>query len=136
MPDTSEIRWQQRFDNFQSAFDQLSRACEQEAYSPLELSGLIKIFELTFETAWKTLKDLLSYEGFDVNSPRSAIRQAFASGIIVDPKPWLEALESRNLLSHTYDQSTADEAEALIKGRFLPMLLEVRETLRKRKDVR
>jgi nucleotidyltransferase substrate binding protein (TIGR01987 family) len=130
----TDIRWQQRFDNFQLAFERLSKACEQDQYSPLELSGLIKIFELAFETAWKTLKDLLSYEGFDVNSPRAAIRQAFASGIIMDPKPWLDALESRNLLSHTYDQSTAEEAEMLIKGIYLSMLRDVRDTLQKRRD--
>lgn len=134
MSKNDQIRWRQRFDNFQMAFRQLEAACALDEYSELEFSGLIKNFEIAFEMAWKTLKDLLTFEGFDVNSPRTTIQQAFDSGLVSDLSPWIEALESRNVLSHNYDKNAAAGAEAIIKGTFLPMLREVMETLRKRKD--
>jgi nucleotidyltransferase substrate binding protein (TIGR01987 family) len=134
MSKNDQIRWQQRFDNFQLAFLQLEAACARDEYSELEFSGLIKKFEIAFEMAWKTLKDLLTFEGFDVNSPRTTIQQAFDSGLVSDLSPWIEALESRKVLSHNYDKNAAAGAEAIIKGTFLPMLREVKETLQKRRD--
>jgi nucleotidyltransferase substrate binding protein (TIGR01987 family) len=134
MTNKDEIRWQLRFENFLLALRQLEAACAMEEYSELEFAGLIKNFEIAFEMAWKTLKDLLMYEGFDVNSPRSTIQQAFDSGLISDLSPWIEALESRNILTHKYDKNAATDAETIIKTTFLPMLRAVMETLRKRKD--
>jgi nucleotidyltransferase substrate binding protein (TIGR01987 family) len=133
MPNNDEIRWQQRFENFERAWTQLSAACAQSSYSDLELAGLVQMFEFTFELAWKTLKDLLFYEGYEVNSPRDAIPKGFAAGLIQDAKLWLVALESRNRLSHTYDKRTATEAERLIKDSYAPLLGTLVETLRRRK---
>jgi nucleotidyltransferase substrate binding protein (TIGR01987 family) len=90
------------------------------------------MFEFTFELSWKTLKDLLFYEGYEVNSPREAIRQGFAAGLIQDAELWLTAMESRNRLSHTYDKRTAEEAERLIQGTYGPMLGALVEALRGR----
>lgn len=132
MANVDEIRWQQRLQNFERAFGQLDRACDKETYSELELAGLVQMFEFTFELAWKTLKDLLFYEGYDVNSPRDVIRKAFEVGLIQDVDLWLETLESRNRLSHTYDEKTALEAEELIKDSYAPMIRRVLETLRQR----
>ena len=102
MPNNDEIRWQQRFENFERAWLQLNAACAQSSYSELELAGLVQMFEFTFELARKTLKDLLFYEGYEVNSPRDAIRQGFAAGLIQNAELWLVALESRNRLSHIH----------------------------------
>jgi len=132
MSNNDETRWKQRLENFNRAFDQLAEACDQESYTRLELAGLVKCFELAYEMAWKTFKDLLYYEGYEVNSPREAIKRAFESGIISDPGPWLEALESRNRLSHNYDKTTALDAEQIIKQRYTPMLKEALEYLVKR----
>lgn len=133
MANNDEIRWQQRFENFERAWAQLSAACTKTSYSDLELAGLVQMFEFTFELAWKTLKDLLFYEGYEVNSPRDAIRQGFASGLIQNAELWLVALESRNRLSHTYDKRTATEAERLIKDSYAPLLGALVEALRQRK---
>ena len=83
MPNNDELRWQQRFENFERAWLQLNAACAQSSYSELELAGLVQMFEFTFELARKTLKDLLFYEGYEVNSPRDAIRQGFAAGLVL-----------------------------------------------------
>ncbi|MBI2431775.1 MAG: nucleotidyltransferase substrate binding protein [Candidatus Hydrogenedentes bacterium] len=115
-------RWLQRLQNLNKAYARLVEACKQEDYSDLEAAGLIQTYEFTFELAWKTMKDKLSFEGYEVRSPRETIRKAFEMELIPDVDAWLEALDSRNLLSHTYDEPTASEAVALIKGKFAPML--------------
>ena len=133
MANNDEIRWRQRLDNLERAWAQLQAACAKTSYSDLELAGLVQMFEFTFELAWKTLKDLLFYEGYEVNSPREAIRQGFASGLIQDGERWMVMLESRNRLSHTYDKRTADEAERLIKESYAPLLGALIERLREKR---
>lgn len=65
-----DIRWKQRFQNFEKAFFKLKEAIEKEELSELERNGLIQRFEFTLELAWKTLKDFLDHEGFIVKSPK------------------------------------------------------------------
>jgi len=131
MSNTDEIRWQQRLENFQKAMVQLETACDQEDYSDLERAGLVQMFEFSFELGWKTLKDLLFYEGYDEKTPRDVIRRAYAVGYIdeSDSELWLDALDKRNLLSHTYNEETAQEAVKLIKEKYAPMLRRVCDKL-------
>lgn len=115
-------RWLQRLENLNKAFARLEQACVQTDYSELEIAGVVQTYEFTFELCWKTLKDKLTFEGYEVNSPRETIRKAFEMGLLADAELWLEALESRNLFSHTYDSEIAEQAVASIRHRFEPML--------------
>jgi len=136
MSNTDEIRWQQRLENFQKALAQLEAACDQDEYSDLERAGLVQVFEFSFELGWKTMKDLLFYEGFDEKTPRDVIRRAFAAGYISESESevWLDALDKRNLLSQTYDEQTAQEAEGLIKDHYAPVLRSTFDTLKKKQE--
>ena len=52
-----DIRWKQRFDNFDRAFTLLHSALQSRAlddFSDLEQEGIIQRFEYSFELAWKT----------------------------------------------------------------------------------
>lgn len=131
MSNTDERRWQQRHDAFGAALAQLTDACARDRYTFLELAGLIKTFELSFELAWKVLKDLLFYEGHVVKSPRPVIRKSFEVDYIdeSDCETLLDALDKRNFLAHVYLLEEARRAEALIKGRYHPVLLRLHETL-------
>ena len=124
-------RWQQRLDTFGTALAQLTNACERDWYDYLELAGLIKTFEFSFELSWKVLKDLLFYERHDVRTPRAVIRKSFEVDYIdeSDCETLLDALDNRNLLSHAYLLDMAKEAETLIKERYHPALLELQRTL-------
>ena len=124
MANADDIRWQQRLENFSSALAQLSTVYNQPDYTDLERSGLVQTFEFSFALACNTFKDLLFYEGYDVKSPRAAIRQAFAAEYLdeEDCETLLDALDKRNLLSHTYRKALALEAEALIKTCYHPAL--------------
>jgi len=51
-----DLRWKQRFENFEKAFKQLSKAKDlatERNLSELEQQGLIQSFEYTHELAWK-----------------------------------------------------------------------------------
>jgi len=136
MANADEVRWQQRLENFGKALAQLEAACEKESYSELERAGLVQMFEFTFELAWKTLKDLLFYEGLDVNSPREALRKAFEVEHLgeAETETLLDALEKRNLLSHTYEEEAAKEAEELIKDQYAPALRTMFDRLQSKRN--
>lgn len=94
------------FSELEKAFKRLSCAVKVVKSAPdddLLQSGLVQTYEYTFELAWKTLKDYLTLEGFEVRSPRETIRQGFQSGYIMNGEDWLQALADRNLTTHIYD---------------------------------
>ena len=125
MSNADERRWQQRLDTFGTALGQLTDACDRERYDYLELAGLIKTFQFSFELSWKVLKDLLFYEGHDAKTPRAVIRKSFEADYIdeSDCETLLDVLDKRNLLSHAYVLDAAEAAETLIKERYHPALL-------------
>lgn len=113
-----DVRWKQRFQNFDKAFKRLTDAIQIIRNDPdnvLLQAGLIQTYEFTFELAWKTLKDYLEMEGFTVPSPRATLRQAFQCGYIQQGDVWLKALNDRNLTAHTYDDEVAKEVIADIQ---------------------
>lgn len=125
-----ETRWKQRFTNFEKAFQTLERTVAIENPSEAERGGLIQFFEMAFELAWKTLKDYLEADGFQVSSPREVLKQAFQSEIIVDGHTWIEALDDRNLAAHTYNEETALKVEGLIRVKYFPALEKLHETFK------
>ena len=129
-----DVRWEQRFENFEKAFSFFKRACKKKNYSPLEASGLVKAFEFTFELAWKTLKDYLEMTGIDAKFPRDVIKQSYNTQLIEDGHRWMLMLEKRNELSHTYDQKEADKAVAIIKSKYFSAVEQVYKKLKQRID--
>ena len=120
-----------RFANFSRALEQLERACAQGRYTELERAGLIQMFEFTLELAWKTLKAWLEGEGLPARTPREAIRQAMAAGLLDEriTETLLEALSQRNVLVQTYTERLAREAEKRIREHYCPVFGEVRQRL-------
>lgn len=125
-----EIRWQQRFQNFEKAFLLLERSVTLEPLSEIERAGLIQFFEMAFELSWKTMKDYLEAQGFLVKTPRETIKQAFQIELISDGQTWLLALEDRNLTTHTYDEETAMQIERLIKEKYFPVMKDFYDKLK------
>ncbi|MEW6006730.1 MAG: nucleotidyltransferase substrate binding protein [bacterium] len=125
-----DVRWKQRFQNFEKAYLLIERTVAINNPSEAEKGGLIQFYEMSFELAWKLMKDYLSEQGWNVQTPREAIKQAFQSGLIEDGQIWIEALEDRNLTTHTYDESTADKVVSTIKKAYFPMLQQLYNRLK------
>jgi len=123
---TQDIRWQQRFQNFDRAIVRLRQPFEQgiETLTPLEKEGTIQRFEFALELAWKTLKDYLEHEGHTIETvtPRNVIKLAFGARVLADGQVWIDMLNHRNLLSHKYDEAIFDQAVLAIRDRYLAAL--------------
>ena len=126
-------RWRYRFRNFSQALALLREAAEDDPIhlSDLEREGLIQRFEYTFELAWKTLKDVLEYDGVRIVTitPRNVIQTAFAAKMIDDGSGWIDMLTDRNAMSHEYDSAASEQVADNVHSRYLDLFAELRERL-------
>jgi nucleotidyltransferase substrate binding protein (TIGR01987 family) len=120
----SDIRWKQRFSNFNKAFQRLADAValsRLRELSDLEQQGLIQSFEFTHELAWNVLKDYLEEKGIvGLIGSKDATRSAFKNGLIKDGESWMKMIEDRNKTSHTYDLAVARAVVENILKRYSP----------------
>lgn len=127
MPD--DIRWQRRFDNFDRAVVLLREPFGRDVtqLTALEREGTIQRFEFAVELAWKTLKDDLEHEGRTLApvTPRHVVKEAFSARIIRDGQVWIDMLDHRNLLAHTYDAATFEQVVLAIRDRYLAAIEEL-----------
>ncbi len=130
MSEMKRIRWKQRFQNFERAFLLLKEYSIIKNPSKVERAGGIQFFEMTFELAWKVLKDYLESQGFEVKSPKATIKQAIQIEMLDKPHYWMDALDDRNLTSHTYDEATASEMEDKIRNEYYSILESLYERLK------
>ncbi len=77
---------------------------------------------MTFELAWKVLKDYLESEGYMIKSPRETVKQAFQIGLIENGHVWMDALSNRNLTTYTYNEELANKMTNEILNVYLPEL--------------
>lgn len=133
MSEQQNIRWQQRFSNYQKALQQLKEVVELDRPNKFEEQGLVKAFEFTYELAWNTLKDFLEYQGVgEIIGSRDAFRKAFAEDLVSDGRVWMRMIESRNRTSHTYNEQTAREIVDSVRSEFYPAFCELEQVLRLR----
>lgn len=133
MSEKQDIRWQQRFSNYQKALAQLREFMAEPTLNKLEEQGLIKAFEYTYELAWNTLKDFLEYQGVaEIVGSRDAFRKAFSEGMVRDGHVWMRMIESRNRTTHTYNEATAKEIVEEVRKLFYPAFCELEKMLESR----
>jgi nucleotidyltransferase substrate binding protein (TIGR01987 family) len=116
-----DIRWEQRFSNYNKALKKLKEAVENidieledegldNKLSELEKEGIIKRFEYTHELAWNVMKDYLKYQGETIiGGSRDATRGAFKINLINDGEVWMDMILSRNQTTYTYNEEIVQE---------------------------
>ena len=134
-----DIRWIQRFDNFQKAYQELKEIIELNqvrALSKIEKQGLIQCFEYNHELAWNVMKDYLQEQGFNnIIGSKNATRQAFKEGLIENGEMWMDMIKSRNLTSHAYDKDLAEEIIANIIHNYYPQIADLIDIFSKKLDI-
>lgn len=129
----TDIRWIQRFTNYQKALAQLTRFMQKNELNEMEEQGLIQSFEYTFELAWKTLQDFLEEQGgyLDIKGPRPVLMRAFQDGYLTNGEKWMEMLKDRNRTVHSYDEDIAHQISKAIILDYYKLFIELNERLSK-----
>lgn len=119
----NDIRWKQRFQNFEKAYQVFLRRVDeykQDPHSEAFQMALIQAFEIIQELSWKVLKDYLEYQGYnDVQNSKKVFRTAFKDEIITnDAEVWMQSIEKRNFTSHAYDEETSQNIITFVVNHF------------------
>ncbi len=104
-----------------------------EKETEIAIDGTLHRFEFTFELAWKTMKDLMEYNGIieTTGSPREVLRTAFQHRLIEDGETWIDMMLDRNKLSHLYDEETSRKIYKDIKEKYIVLIEKLNEELEK-----
>lgn len=131
MSQLKDIRWRQRFVNFEKSYKSLNKYIDKPIETELERAGIIQLFEISFELSWKLMKDYLEFQQLIVKSPRETIKQAYQIELIDEGHIWINALADRNLTVHTYDEELAKKMVQDISRIYYPELKKLYEKLAK-----
>lgn len=120
-----------KYENFCSSLRNMKDIYNyKEPYDNVVLTGLVGLYEITFEQSWKMMKEILQNHGYEegaTGSPKIILKTAYKAGMIKDEELWLRALQARNNVTHSYNQKIAlgivDEA----KNEFYKMFVELKE---------
>lgn len=120
-----------KYENFCKSVQNLKDIYRYEPpYDSVVTAGLTGLFEITFELAWKAMKEILTNQGIDASrsgSPKQIIKLAYKAGLIFDEEIWLSALSARNNVSHAYNESIALDIIDKTKSVYYKMFLGLQE---------
>lgn len=122
-----------KYENFCKAFENLKSCLEiSKPYSIAEQTGITGLFAICFEQSWKLMKEILEYHGYftqKIGSPRIIIKSAYQCGLINEEACWLDILETRNTLAHTYDEEKALAAIEKILTEYIPAFEKLKQSI-------
>ncbi len=99
-------KFTRRYESYKNSLAALLEARGRDFDDSFVLSGTGAKFCITFELAWKVMKDILvqyyAITGFVTGSPKEVLKQSFKAQLISDDR-WIEMLNVRNELAHDYD---------------------------------
>lgn len=153
-PKMEDIRWEQRFSNYNKALIKLEESVKYiqqnflnhdkesgtedlgNVVDELIKEGLIQRFEYTHELAWNVMKDYAFFQGNStVGGSRDATREAFKLQIINNPDTWMDMIQSRNKTSHTYNEEIANDIFGKIINEYFPLFLDFRNVMEEKRSL-
>ena len=122
-----------KFENFCAALVNLKEIYDfGEPYGNVVLTGLVGLYEICFEQSWKAMKEILEINGVpegQTASPRQILKTAYQMKMITDEDLWLDALVSRNNVTHAYNQVIAIDIVRQTKERYYQMFVDLKNEI-------
>ena len=122
-----------KYENFKSALANLKDIYSyQEPFGNVEITGMVGLFEICFEQAWKAMKEVLENYGYAesaTGSPRMILKTAYKAGMISDEELWLSALASRYNVAHAYNKAIAMDIINKTKKDYYNMFVKLAQTI-------
>ena len=103
-----------KLENYGAALKRLREAItayKNNSDNDLYRDALIQRYEFSFELAWKTTAEFLYEQGITdfATSPKAVFKAAYGGGFIDNEIVWLQMIEARNSMSHTYDADASKQ---------------------------
>ncbi len=117
-----------KYDNFCGCLDVLktsdrTMSAENEIYR----TGVIGQFNLTFELAWKVLREVLlahSVTAAQTGSPREILKLGFSVSFIDNEPSWIAMQRDRNNSVHIYSEEDISEITDRIFDVYIPLFVD------------
>ncbi len=126
-------KFNRRFISFCNSLDALAEARQRDLSDSFVLSGTSAKFSITFDLAWKVMKDILvqyySIVGFVTGSPREVLRESYKANLIFDDE-WMQMLKVRNELIHDYDGDIMKEYCNKIVDRYIDLFYDFKDVVK------
>ena len=123
-----------RYNSFVSSLSSLEEAKYRDRTDSFVLSGIVQKFSLTFDLAWKLMKDILLQEyqvtDFALGSPSEVLKKSFENNLI-DDDVWMTMLRQRNQLIHDYDGTIANDAVDDIVDNYISVFIRFKNVVGK-----
>ena len=101
-------------------------------YDVIKWTGMVTLFKLCFEQAWKAMKELLEQSGYSearMGSPWSILKLAYQAGMIDNETEWLQALKDRNDVTHSYNEMIALRIIQDCREKYLVLFEQLQKTV-------
>ena len=122
-----------KYENFCQALTNMKDIYNyEEPYDNVVLTGLVGLYEITFEQSWKMMKEILQNHGYEegaTGSPKIILKTAYKAGMIKDEDLWLKALRERNNVTHSYNQNIALSIIFQAKEKFYDMFYQLKKEI-------
>ena len=126
-------KFSRRYESFCNSLKALAEARERDFSDSFVMSGTGAKFSITFDLAWKVMKDILikhyAIIGFVTGSPKDVLREAFKANLIGDDD-WMEMLKVRNELTHDYDGAVVKAHCEMIVGKYIDLFYEFEDVVK------
>jgi nucleotidyltransferase substrate binding protein (TIGR01987 family) len=113
------LSWKQNFKSFEKSFLFFENAVKKKTYTLIEIGGLVRALESTFVLGLNTIKQLQQQQqGETIYYPKEIIKKAYQAQIIKDDLVWINMLEKRGEIAHTFDEAIAQNAIKIINSQY------------------
>lgn len=125
----SAIKFRLAMGKFRAALGNVDEALAGPANVKAYRDSTILGFTFVYELAWNAMKLGLAEVGIDARDPKAAFQHSFQQRWIDNEKFWLDMLEDRNLVVHTYNEGLALEVYGRIRDEYAPEFRRVHDYL-------